>query len=125
MSLPSTVNEYYFRGDSACHEHELIDWLRDEKQLDGPPGFIGLGVSARMSPALRQTVEAVPEARWEAYGRHDAEVTRECADVTFVPNEHSEHKDLQPLRYVAIRIRPRQGGLLNDGTHVKHFAVVS
>src|SRR5204863_355363 len=36
-----------------------------------------------------------------------------------------EHKDMQPLRYVAIRIRPRQGGLLNDGTQVKHFAVVS
>ena len=62
-SLPSTVDEYYFRGDSACHEHELIDWLRDEKRLDGPQGFIGFGVSARMSPALRQAVEAVPEAQ--------------------------------------------------------------
>jgi hypothetical protein len=124
-SLPSTVHEYYFRGDSACHEHELIDWLRDEKRRDGPQGFIGFGVSARMSPALRHAVEAVPEAQWEVYGKHDAEVTRECADVSFVPNEHSEHKDTQPLRYVAIRIRPRQGGLLNDGTQVKHFAVVS
>src|SRR4051794_7512456 len=88
VSVPSTVNEYYFRGDSACHEHELIDWLRDEQRPDGPQGFIGFGVSARMSPALRQAVEAVPEAQWEAYGKHDVEVTRECADVTFVPNEH-------------------------------------
>ena len=47
-SLPSTVDEYYFRGDSACHEHELIDWLRDEKRLAGPQGFIGFGVSARI-----------------------------------------------------------------------------
>jgi hypothetical protein len=70
-------------------------------------------------------VEAVPEGQWDVYGKRDEEVTRECADVTFVPNEHSENKDLQPLRYVAIRIRPRQGGLLNDGTQVKHFAVVS
>ena len=124
-ALPSTVNEYYFRGDSACHEHELIDWLRDEKRPEGPQGFIGFGVSARMSAALRQAVAAVPEERWEAYGKPDAEVTRECADVTFVPNEHSEHRDTQPLRYIAIRIRPRQGGLLNDGTQAKHFAVVT
>jgi hypothetical protein len=124
-ALPSTVTEYYFRGDSACHEHELIDWLRDEKRPDGPQGFIGFAVSARMSPALRQAVQAVPEGQWEAYGKPDVEATRECADVVFVPNEHSERKDSQPLRYVAIRIRQRQGGLLNDGSEVKHFAVVS
>ena len=124
-TLPSTVNEYYFRGDSACHEHELIDWLRDEKRLDGPQGFIGFAISARMSPALRLAVEVVPEARWEAYGKPDAEATRECADVVFVPNEHGERKDSQPLRYIAIRIRQRQGGLLNDGSQVKHFAVVT
>jgi hypothetical protein len=124
-ALPAAVNEYYFRGDSACHEHELIDWLRDEKRLDGPQGFIGFGVSARMSPALREAVAAMPEGQWEAYGKPDAEVTRECADVLFVPNEPSEKKDSQPLRYVAIRIRQRQGGLLNDGSQVKHFAVVT
>ena len=126
-ALPSTVNEYYFRGDSACHEHELIDWLRDEKRVDGPQGFIGFGVSARMSPALREAVAAVPEGQWETYpyGKSEADVTREYAEVTFVPGERSEHKDTQPLRYVAIRIRPRQGELLNDGTKVKHFAVVT
>ena len=126
-ALPSTVNKYYFRGDSACHEHELIDWLRDEKRVDGPQGFIGFGVSARMSPALREAVAAVPEGQWETYpyGKSEADVTREYAEVTFVPGERSEHKDTQPLRYVAIRIRPRQGELLNDGTKVKHFAVVT
>jgi hypothetical protein len=124
-ALPSTVNEYYFRGDSACHEHELIDWLRDEKRSDGPAGCIGFAISARMSPALRQAVGAVPEAQWEAYGKHEEEAIRECAEVVFVPNEHRERKDAQPLRYVAIRIRARQGGLLNDGSEVKHFAVVT
>src|SRR5207253_11100627 len=114
---------YYFRGDSACHEHELIDWLRDEKRQDGPQGFIGFGVSARMSPALRQAVEAVPEAQWEVYGKHDAEVTRECTDVTFVPNEHSEHKDMQPLRYVAIRIRDRKSTRLNSSHVAISYAV--
>ena len=28
-ALPETVTTYYFRGDSACHECKLINWLRD------------------------------------------------------------------------------------------------
>jgi hypothetical protein len=59
------------------------------------------------------------------YGKPDTEVTRECADVVFVPNEHSEHKDLQPLRYVAVRIRHKQGGLLEEGAEDRHFAVLT
>jgi hypothetical protein len=51
-------------------------------------------------------------------------VIRECADVQFVPNEHSEQKDLQPLRYVAVRIGRRQGGLLEEVAD-KHFAVLT
>ena len=31
-ALPPTVQEYYFRGDSACWEKELLNWLRDEKR---------------------------------------------------------------------------------------------
>ncbi len=45
--------------------------------------------------------------------------------MRFVPGEHYEHKDLQPLRYVAVRIRKRQEQLFADGTAVKHFAVVT
>ena len=93
----------------------------------GPRGFLGSGCRARRGPRLRAAVVAGPETQWETYpyGKPEAEATRECAEVTFVPNEHSEHKDTQPLRYIAIRIRPRQGELLNDGTQVKHFAVVT
>lgn len=49
---------------------------------------------------------------------------RECADVLFVPHEHSERRDLQPLRYVAVRIRGRQGGLLEGAAEDRHFAVL-
>jgi hypothetical protein len=42
-----------------------------------------------------------------------------------VPGEKSEKKGAQPLRYVAIRIHPRQETLFADGSKVKHFAVVS
>lgn len=26
-TLPGTVSEYYYRGDSACHESGLVNWL--------------------------------------------------------------------------------------------------
>ena len=124
-ALPSTVNEFYYRGDSASHEHGLVDWLRNEKREHGPKGFIGFAISARMSPALLTAVKAVADSQWEPYGKADTEVIRECADVLFVPNEHSEKKDLQPLRYVAVRLRRRQGGLLEGAAEDRHFAVLS
>jgi hypothetical protein len=124
-ALPETVTEYYYRGDSASHESHLINWLRDEKREDGPRGFIGFAISARMSAALHTAILKVPEAAWQAYGKADARETRECAEVSFVPGEKSEHKDTQPLRYVAIRIRQRQEALFEDGSTVKHFAIVT
>jgi hypothetical protein len=124
-ALPDTVQTYYFRGDSACHESDLIEWLRDEKRADGPQGFIGFAISARMSEALQRAILQVPEGQWEAYGAPHPKEIRECAEVDFVPGEKSEHKDTRPLRYVAIRIRQRQDELFADGSKVKHFAVVS
>lgn len=124
-ALPKTVTTYYYRGDTACHERGLINWLRDENRAEGPRGPIGFAISARMSEALREAIEKVPEEGWAVYGPgHPVEI-RECAEVSFVPGEKSEHKDTQPLRYVAIRIRQRQDSLFADGSKVKHFAVVS
>ena len=45
--------------------------------------------------------------------------------MSFVPGEKSEHKDTQPLRYIAIRIRQRQENLFDDGNKVRHFAVLT
>ncbi|MBM4023917.1 MAG: IS1380 family transposase [Planctomycetes bacterium] len=124
-ALPETVTTYYYRGDSACHESDLINWLRNEKRTEGPRGRIGFAISARMSEPLHKAIEKVPEAAWEPYGAaHPVEI-RECAEVSFVPGEKSEHKDTQPLRYLAIRIRQRQESLFADGSKVKHFAVVT
>ena len=86
---------------------------------------IGFAISARMSEALHQAIVRVPEAGWQMYGKADSKEMRECAEVDFVPGEKSEHKDTQPLRYVAIRIRPRQEELFADGSREKHFAVLS
>ena len=124
-ALPSTVKEYYYRGDSACHESELVNWLRDEQREGGPAGRIGFAISARMSDPLHAAIQAVGEKGWKTYGETHPTEIRECADVPFVPSEKAEKKDSQPLRYVAIRIRKKQGRLFEDGSAVRHFAVLS
>ena len=124
-ALPGTVTSYYYRGDSACHEKELLGWLLDEKRQDGPQGGIGFAISVRRSEALREAILGVPEKEWKAYGEPEPGVDCECAEVVFVPSARSEHKDSQPLRYIAIRLRQRQGGLFADGSTVRHFAVLS
>jgi hypothetical protein len=124
-ALPRTVTEYYYRGDSACHESNLLNWLRDEKREGGPQGKIGFGISARMSEALHAAIEEVPEQAWAPYGDPHPQEIRECVEVPFVSGERVEKKDAQPLRYVAIRIRKKQGGLFEDGRSVRHFAVLT
>jgi hypothetical protein len=124
-ALPSTVQEYYYRGDSACHESGLVNWLRDEQRVGGPRGRIGFAISARMSESLHAAIKALPEAAWESYGDAPRAEIRECADVPFVPGEKVEKQDAQPLRYVALRIRKKQGELFEDGSAVRHFAVLS
>ncbi len=97
-ALPSTVGEYSYRGDAACHESSLGNWLRDGQRAGGPHGRLGFAISARRSEPLHAALQALPESAWEPYGDpHPAEI-RECADVPFVPGEKTEKKDLQPLR---------------------------
>jgi hypothetical protein len=102
-----------------------VNWLRNEKREGGPQGRIGFAISARMSEALREAIEAVAEQEWEPYGEPHPEEIRECAEVAFVPSEKSEKKHTQPLRYVAMRIRKKQGELFEHGSRVRHFAVLS
>jgi hypothetical protein len=124
-ALPSTVNEHYFWGDSACHESDLVNWLRNEQREGGPCMRIGFAIGARMSEALHTAMPAVPEAAWEAYSEPSAEETREGAEAPSVPGEKAEKKDTQPLRYVVIRIRKHRGELFEDGSQVRHFVVLS
>src|SRR2546429_8478511 len=99
-----------------------MNWLRDEEREGGPRGFIGFAISARMSEALRAALVALPEEAWQEE-KHDAEELRDCADVPFVPGERSEEKELQPWRYVGVRVREREGELFADGSGVQDLAV--
>ena len=125
QALPASVGEYYFRGDSACWEKGLLGWLRDEQRSDGPQGPITFGISVRMTPNLKKHILQLPESQWKSY-REDSEAVRECADVlNYWPEEEDRPEGAGPLRYVAIRVRKRQGQLFADGSEVKHFAVAS
>jgi len=123
-ALPKGVQEMYFRGDSACDEERLISWLRNPQRADGPQGFIGFAVSARMSEALQRAILAKAEESWQL-DSEDSVSIKECAEVVYVPEETPENRYQEPLRYVAIRIRKKQQGLFADGSTVKHFAVMS
>ena len=123
-TLTPIVETYYYRGDSASHEHELLEWLRNPEREDGPKGFIGFAISAQMSEALREAIDALPEDQWQLV-KDEGDAIRSCAEVAFVPGEHNEKKDSQPLRYIAIRIQLKPGHLYSDGTQVRHFAVVT
>jgi hypothetical protein len=123
QALPETVVERYFRGDSACHEQNLLEWLRDEQRAGGPQGRIGFALSARMNPALHAEIAATLESRWQPYSENSM-VVKECCEVDYVPEE-TGNPYREPLRYVAIRIRKKQQALFVDGSTVKYFAVVS
>jgi hypothetical protein len=121
-ALPQTVTERYFRADSACYETKILKWLANPEREDGPEGTIGFTISADMSDPLRRTCEAIPESAWELCEDRPAE-TMMCADVEFSPGDWP--KDAMPLRYVALRIRKKQGQMFAGGYETKYLAVVS
>lgn len=124
QALPEGVKEYYFRGDAACYETGLLDWLRDEQRENGPQGFVGFAVSAPMTKPLKEAIVAVAEEKWETY-RDDAEALLECAPVDYYPGPPRADDYREPLRYIAIRVKRKQGELFADGSEAKYFAVVT
>ncbi len=122
-ALPQSVTQRYFRGDSACHENELLGWLKHADREKEPGGRIGFAVSAVMSEDLAKAVRKVAEADWETFGTEEDGTLRQSAEVDFVPGEKYERKDSQPLRYVGLRLLKPQGVLFHDGTD-RHFHAV-
>lgn len=124
-ALPGNITARYFRGDSACHESGLLDWLRDPARAQEPGGAIGFAVSAVMSEELQAAVRKVGEKEWKSFGKEDDGTLRQWAEVDFVPGEKSEHKESKPLRYVGLRLLKPQGVLFADGTDRHYHAVVT
>jgi len=125
-ALPAGLDRYAFRGDSACHEWTLLNWLRDEQRPLGPAGRIDFAVSARMSDSLHQSCLKVDEKQWKTQGEAEADGTvRQWAELDFVPSEPKEKKTSQPLRFIGIRLVKAQGEFFDDGTTRRHFAVAT
>jgi hypothetical protein len=122
-ALPETITQRYFRGDSACHESELLTWLKHPDRAREPGGRIGFAISAVMSPPLAQALRQIKEADWKTFGKADDGTLRQWADVDFVPTDSYECKDSQPLRYVGLRLLKPQGVLFKDGSD-RHFHAV-
>jgi hypothetical protein len=124
-ALPDTIQERYFRGDSACHENDLLSWLKHPDREKEPGGRIGFVVSARMSEGLAKAIARLKEADWKTFDTEPDGTLRQWAEVDFVPGEAGEKKDRKPLRYVGLRLLKLQGLLFNDGTDRHHHAVVT
>src|SRR6266404_607117 len=123
-ALPQNITERYFRGDSACHENGLLDWLKHPDREKEQGGRIGFAVSAMLSEALAQALRQVPEADWKTFGDPEDDGTlRQWAEVDFVPGDKYERKDSQPLRYVGLRLLKPQGVLFKDGSD-RHFHAI-
>jgi len=122
-ALPETVTRRYFRGDSACHENELLEWLKHSDRQQEPGGRIGFAVSAVMSEPLGEAIRQVGETQWKTFGKEDDGTLRQWAEVIFVPGDKTEHKESKPLRYVGLRLLKPQGVLFKDGTD-RHFHAV-
>jgi len=115
--LPSGDWQVKVRSDSAAYERDILDHWNGRQW-----GFV---VSADMSQQLRQEIERLPNEAWKIWKTEKGGVLREWAEVAYVPSLVNERKDSIPYRYVAIRVRRQQGELFEDGTSVRHFAVVT
>lgn len=118
-ALPPEITQRFVRGDSALYEQAVLAWCEESGRE------IGYAISADMSPPLHAEILRLPETAWQL-GRIEPDVIREWAEVPYVPDDGDYRKDRPCVRrYLAVRIRRRQGELFADGNTVKHFAIVT
>jgi hypothetical protein len=120
-ALPSSVENRFFRADSACYEQSVLKWLANPKRTDGPEGYIGFAISADMSEELQKVCKEA-SVEWALF-EDRLDETVDWAEVEFTPGDWP--KDASPLRYIALRIRKKQGQLFAGGFDTMYLAVVS
>ena len=118
-ALPSRSDgwDVRVRSDSAAYEEPVLaHWVERGWKF---------AVSADMTPQLRQEIERVKIEEWHMWKVEERGFVREWAEVAYTPSRKAEKRNLQPYRFLAIRIRSPQGVLFSDGAGVKLFAVVT
>jgi hypothetical protein len=115
-SLPPTVTTFAFRADTACYDDRTLQWLADPARPGGPAGPIGFTIGADMTQDLHAVCAAVADGRWHLFEDRPDE-TVHCTEVEFTPGIWK--KDAPPLRYIALRIRKKQGQLFASGADTK------
>jgi predicted nucleotide-binding protein len=90
--------------------------------------FIGKIGPERVAALVRGNIELPSDFDGVVYISLDKEdwKTKLGAEVNYLPSDGIWKKDaVSPRRYLAIRIRPRQGELLRDGNRLRHFCIVT
>ncbi len=115
--LPPREWKVKVRSDSAAYDQDILDYWNSRHW--------GFAVSAAMHQQLKQEIGRLPDNAWQVWKTEKGGVVREWADVPYAPAREYEKKDSYPYRYLAIRVRRQQGELFEDGTSVRHYAVVT
>jgi hypothetical protein len=88
---------------------------------------IGDAILADVTPAIYRVNCRPPEEHWKP--DHDADAIREWAEVNYPPQRGHQgirkKNAVLPRRYLAIRVRLRQGEVMRDGCRVRHVCVVT
>lgn len=116
---PPGITQTFVRGDRAGYEQAGLAWC------EHPAHGIGYAIRADRSPPLRAESTRLPEGAWQP-DRDEPNVSREWAAVPYGP-EDGDHRTDRPCgrRYLALRVRSRQGEWCADGSRVKHVAIVT
>jgi hypothetical protein len=119
-ALPRGITHRAFRGDSACYNAELITWLDDQD--------IDFAISADMGTSLAAAVKRLHDGDWKPYtseGGPSASEERHCAEILdFQPEWSDKRRRKTGLRYIAIRVRSRQGELFEKDGY-RYFAIIT
>src|SRR5277367_3929662 len=104
----------------AFHDERLIEQAQRDRSVsqvayipEESAPLVGLSRAfGPLSEPLRRVCERLPEQAWTLCDDRPTETVM-CADVEFAPGDWP--KDAEPLRYVALRIRKKQGHLFGGG----------
>jgi len=126
-ALPEGVIQKRLRGDSALYVAKLLIWLHEQG--------IEFAVSVPITSGIAEAIKRLPESAWKPYrsfqelcGSKKCAEEREWAEVVdYIPEWQFNYKKYgQSFRYLAIRVRSRQGDLfVKPEEQWRYYAVVS